>query len=214
MSFPTEKCRCSCSKGSAPRSCAGQVFALKTVAVTTDAPLPLPLHYTFSPPASTFTQTSVQKAVSAMEPAAQMTADSPTHSSDSLLRLLTENLPFYLGKLRNYGFSIDEPDMELSIIPWSTPMISATPIKFAEALLYAKEYGGLGGYGRDLDHDAAQDLLVANRIIPVQCDLPDREGINCWIRVPLELFVTSLIEFEVEHMMANVPVFVPGEVSE
>jgi len=148
-----------------------------------------------------------------MEPTAQTTADSITNSSDPLLRPLTETLPFYLDKLRNYGFSVDDLDMELSIIPWSTPMISATPTKFAEALLYAKEYGGLGGFGRDLDHHAAQALLIANRVAPVQRDLPNREGINCWIRVPLESFVTSLIEFEMEHMMANVPVYT-GEVSE
>lgn len=183
------------------------VFALKLPAVPMHSPFSLPLQYTFLPPTSAFTKTSVQQAASAMEPTAQVAADSAINSYYSQLRALADEFPRFISKLHPYTFWLDRPDMEFSIIPWNTPMISTTPSNFAWALLYAREQGGYGaGSGTWLGDDAAEAFLSTSHIPIVQRDLPDRDGCICWIRVPFVSFVTFLMLFELEYMIINEPV--------
>lgn len=82
-----------------------------------------------------------------MEPTAQMVTDCATNSYYSQLNALADEFPRFISKLRPYTFRFDRPDMEFSIIPWNSPMISTTPSNFARALLYARQQGGHGPGG-------------------------------------------------------------------
>lgn len=142
-----------------------------------------------------------------MEPTARTASESATKSYHSQLRALADEFPRFISKLRAYTFWLDRPDMVFSIIPWNTPMISATPSLFAWALMYARETGGHGpGGGTWLGNDTAEAFLSSNHIPIVQRDLPDRDGCICWIRVPLVSFFTFLMLFELEYMITNAPV--------
>lgn len=177
-------------------------------AVPMNSPFLPPLQYTLyppPPPRSAFTRASVQQAASAMEPKAQRASDTITNRYLSQLLAIEQGFPFHNAKLCQYTFWLHRPDMEFTIIPWPTPMVATTPTNFAWALMYARQTGGQGAWDGItwLLHDDAQAFLLTNNIVIAQLDLPNREGINCWIRVRVDKFVMSLMQFETQYRMAN-----------